>query len=261
MRGVAYGRSYLLRLLTRLGPRPRALLRPVVGAGPVMVTGAPPTSGLLLRDLRLDHVQAWGLVRGVLEPPVQEALRRTVGPGVTFWDVGANVGFFSLLAARLGGTVHAFEPVRENVEVLAGNIRENGLNDRIHVHPVAVAAEPGRASLLVVEDPSWSHLADRGRHPRTREEVDVEVVTLDGLELSPPDVVKIDVEGSEIDVLRGAARLLREHGPTLIVELHETNVEVCEILDGAGYAVENLEGPGPVVDAGAVHILARPRAR
>lgn len=255
MRGVAYGRSYLLRLLTRLGPRPRALLRPVVGAGPVMVTGAPPTSGLLLRDLRLDHVQAWGLVRGVLEPPVQEALRRTVGPGVTFWDVGANVGFFSLLAARLGGTVHAFEPVRENVEVLAGNIRENGLNDRIHVHPVAVAAEPGRASLLVVEDPSWSHLADRGRHPRTREEVDVEVVTLDGLELSPPDVVKIDVEGSEIDVLEGMRRTIERHRPAVVCELHGTGSRFVELMESFGYSVTALDGPGPVGD-GHAHALA-----
>jgi FkbM family methyltransferase len=259
VRGVAYGRSYLLRMLTRLPPQRRARLQRLAGGGDVMITGTPPTSGLLLRDVRLDHVQAWDLVRGVLEQPVAEAFRRHVGPGSVVWDVGANVGYFSLLAARLGATVHAYEPVPENVRAIRGNVAANGFDERVEVHPVAVAASAGRAGLLVVEDPSWSHLADRGRHPRTRHELEVDVVTLDGLGLPAPDLVKIDVEGSEVAVLQGARELLARARPVLIVELHETNAEVCDLLEGAGYAVENLDGPEPPRAAGPVHILARPR--
>ncbi len=258
MRGVAYGRSYLFRLLTRLPPQRRARLKRLAGSGDVMVTGIPPASGMLLRAFPLDHVQAWCLVRGVLEPPVQEALRRTVGPGTVVWDVGANVGYFSVLAARLGARVHAFEPAPENVDAIRANTEANGFADRIELHPVAVAAAAGRDRFLVVEDASWSHLADRGRHPLTRAELEVDVVALDDLELDPPDVIKIDVEGSEAAVLEGARGVIERARPVLIVELHETNAEVCDLLDDLRYRAENLDGPVAPRAAGAVHILARP---
>ena len=256
--GVAYGRSYLARALTRKPGGRRARLQFLLGDGPLMVTGAPPASGLLLCRLRASHVQAWGLVRGIVEPSVQEAMRRHLAPGSRFWDVGANVGFFSLLAARLGATVDAFEPVPENVAALQAGVAANAYGDRIAVHAAAVAEASGSAGLVVVDDPSWSHLADRGNHARTRERIDVDVVALDDLDLPPPDLVKIDVEGSEAAVLRGAQRLLREHRPALVVELHETNAEVCDLLEGHGYVLENLDGPHPPREAGAVHVLARP---
>ncbi len=256
--GVAYARSHLYRGLTRLPPRRRAVLQPLVGRGTVMVTGAPPARGLLLRDLHLDHVQAWGLVRGLIEPSVQEAFRRHVGQGRVVWDLGANVGFFSLLAARMGGSVHAFEPVPENAAALSRNVLLNGYGHRITVHQVAVAAQGGRSALLVVEDQSWSHLADRGQHPHVQERVEVEVTALDDVDLPPPHFIKIDVEGSEVAVLEGGRRLLAQARPVLVIELHETNSDVCDLLDDARYWVENLDGPAPVREAGAAHILARP---
>lgn len=254
---MAYARSYLFRGLTRLPPHRRARLRRIAGGGDVMITGQPPTSGLLLRAVPLEHVQAWDLVRGVMELPVQEAFRRHVGPGSVVWDVGANVGYFSILAARLGAQVHAFEPVPENVGMIRGNVAANGMEQSVQVHPVAAGASDGPAEFLVVEDPSWSHLADRGRHPRTRESLQVEVVRLDGLGLPAPDLVKIDVEGSEVAVLEGALRTLQEDRPVVVIELHETNDEVCELLEPLGYVLENLDGPQPVRTAGPVHVLGR----
>ena len=257
MRGEAYLRSYLMRGLTRLPPRARGPLSRLAGDRDVMITGTPPMSGALLRGLPAEHVQAWELVRGVVEIPVQEAFRRTVGPGSVVWDVGANLGYFSLLAARLGALVHAFEPVPESAARVRANVAANRLDDRVRVHEVAVGAAAGRRPFLVVRDASWSHLADRGRHAATREEREVEVVRLDDLDLSPPDLVKIDVEGSEGAVLEGAARVLREHHPVLIVELHETNAEVCDQLEAAGYELENLDGPLAPREAGPIHVLAR----
>jgi len=88
------------------------------------------------------------------------------------------------------------------------------------------------------------------------------VVSIDGLVadgLPAPDVVKIDVEGAELEVLDGMERTLRELRPALVIELHETNVPVADRLESAGYRVENLDGPEPVRDApGDVHVLARP---
>ena len=254
-----YARSLLARGLTRLPVERRRRLQPLLGDRDLLVTGFPPASGLALRGLPIDHVQAWGLVRGVVEPGVQEALRRHVGPGTTVWDVGANVGFFTLLAARLGGDVQAFEPVPATARRLRANVAANGFGERVRVHEQAVAARSGRAAFLLVEDASWSHLADRGRHPRTRARLEVPVVALDDLDLPLPDVIKVDVEGSELAVLEGARRLLADHAPLLVVELHATNAEVCDLLEPLGYEIENLDGPEPPREAGPVHVLARRR--
>jgi FkbM family methyltransferase len=240
------------------------LAQRLIDTGPVPVTGGH-ARGLLLEPstLPLTHVQAYGIVRGSVEPEVQEALRRVVAPGATVYDVGANIGFFTLLCARLTGPtgrVVAFEPSPPAIPGLRANVALNGL---AHVEVVerAVAAEPGRARLLQVGQHSWSHLEDRGRHPDTTAVVDVEVTTIDGevaAGRAVPDVLKVDVEGSEIAVLEGMRETLAEHRPVLVVELHGTNREVMDLLDAAGYAAENLEGPTPVREAGPVHLLARP---
>ena len=206
------------------------------------------------------------LLLGDLEVPVQEALRRTVTPGATIWDLGANIGFFALLAARLtgpSGRVLAFEPVPEVARLARAAAARNELSDRVEVRAIAVGATEGTASLHVVEESSWSHLASRGRHPDTVATIDVPIVTLDSLVLGgepAPDVIKVDVEGAEVDVLRGASVLLRTARPVLLIELHETNDEVADLLEDAGYVLENLDGPTSVRAAGPVRVLARPTA-
>lgn len=270
-------RSRTYRLYTRLPPRLRdpleggapgraalAAAQRLLDTGPVPVCGGP-ARGLLVSPatLPLTHVQAYGIVRGTVETEVQEALRRTVSRGATVWDVGANVGFFTLLAARLTGPtgrVVAFEPSPPAIPGLRENVALNGL-DHVEIVESAVAGAPGRARLLQVGQHSWSHLEDRGRHPGTTAVVEVDVTTVDAEVAAgrpAPDVVKIDVEGSEIAVLEGMRDTLAAHGPALVIELHATNREVMDLLDAAGYRAENLEGPSPVREAGPVHLLARP---
>jgi FkbM family methyltransferase len=263
-------RSYGLRLATRLPDgRMRAAARrmadPLLRTGPIAVAHGP-GRGLLLGPTGIGsgHVQAYGLVRGLLEPAVQEALRREVAPGAVVWDVGANLGFFTLLAARLGARrVEAFEPVAANAAAVRANAALNGLEDVVRVHEAAMGDVAGWAALHVVEDASWSHLADRGDHAQTSSTVDVEVVTGDGVvatgRAEAPAVVKVDVEGSELAVLRGLRDVLAAASPVLVVETHETNAELAALLGGLGYAVENLDGPEPVEAAGPVHVLARAR--
>lgn len=108
---------------------------------------------------------------------------------------------------------------------------------------------------------SQSHLQDRAPGVEVTGTLRVAVQRVDDEvqsgRLRPPDVLKIDVEGSEIDVLAGARQTLNEHRPVVICELHETNREVYDLLSTLGYELENLDGPQPVVDAGAAHVLAR----
>jgi FkbM family methyltransferase len=260
---VARSRAY--RAVSRLPP---ALRRGhwLVGRGAVVVAAGPGKDLRLgARDLPLTHTQAYGLVRGSLEPSVQEALRRIVRPGAVVYDVGANLGFFSLLAARLAGddgVVEAFEPVPASAAALRRNAQLNAFTS-VRVHEVAVADGDRTGTLLVTGQPSCSHLADRGRHPDTRAEIRVPVVALDTLvargDLRAPDVVKIDVEGSELAVVAGMREILRRSRPVLVCELHATNREFAALMADAGYAIENLDGPRPVEDAGHVNVLARPQ--
>lgn len=254
-----------LQRSSRLGRAAARGLSRWLDDGPVVV-GAGPGYGLRLAkaDLPVAHAHAGLLVRGELERPVQEALRRLVAPGATVYDVGANIGFYSLLAARLagpGGHVHAFEPVPASARAVERNAILNDMAT-ITVHEAAVGATEGEGTLLVVGEASWSHLASTGRHADTRAERPVRLVSIDGLVaagLPAPAVAKVDVEGAELEVLEGMERTLREHRPALVLELHETNRRVADRLESAGYRIENLDGTEPVRDAaGDVHVLARP---
>lgn len=260
------------RLLTLAERRPAAaalrLAQRCFGGGTVTIAGGAGGRLLLSTDhLAIGHPQGYGLIRGVIEPSVQEALRRHVGPGSTVFDVGADIGFFSILSAALAGPdghVHAFEPVPSSAAAVAANARINGFAERVSVHQLAVSDHEGTGTLLIGADRTWSHLSERGVSAGTRGQVDVALVTLDQRiaagELPLPDVVKIDVEGSEIAVINGFSRTLRARGPVVICELHETNREVADLLAAEGYELTNLDGTAPVLDAGPVHILGRPQA-
>lgn len=267
--GLPEERRARLAAGARAGPARRALLRAAAGwyaRAPLPVAGglAHPLQ-VSTADLPLDHAHAGLILRGTLEPPVQEALRRLLAPGATFYDVGANVGFFTLLGARLvgpGGRVVAFEPLPAGARAVARNARLNGFA-HVQVREQAVGGRGGRARLLVVGERSWSHLDSTGRHADVRDELEVDVVALDELvgggELPAPDVIKLDVEGAELDALAGMRATLERARPALVCELHDTNAGFCALADELGYAVENLDGPEPVETAGAVHALARPR--
>ncbi len=244
------------RLALRAGRR-------LLGRGWIKVAGGAGFGLRLSTDhLSIAHVQGYGLLRGVLEPGVQEALVRHVHPGAVVYDVGAGIGFFSLLSARLTGPegrVEAFEPVPGSSASVRANAALNGFTT-ITVHDAAVSDHGGVGELLLPGEAGWSHLADRGRHPGTRRALEVRLITLDEQvargAFPPPDVVKIDVEGSETAVLRGLAETLRSRDVTVVCELHGTNIELLALMTELGYSVHNLDGTAPVAGAGPVHIIA-----
>ena len=267
--GLPEDRRAELARRVRAGRASRALLRRAsgwYGRAPVPIAGG---LGHLLyvstADLPLDHAHAGLIVRGTLEPPVQEALRRLLAPGDVFYDIGANVGFFTLVGARLvgpQGRVVAFEPVPWCARAVGRNIELNGF-EHASIREVAVGYADGSARLLVVGEASWSHLESTGRHADVRDEIDVTVESLDGLvgsgAIPPPDVMKIDTEGAELQAIAGARETIARHRPAIVCELHDTNAAFVALMDELGYAVTNLDGPAAVVDAGPVHALAQPR--
>lgn len=220
------------------------------------------------RGMRINlHGSAVAFATGMAERPLQSALQRELRPGATFFDIGANVGFVTLIAARLvgpSGRVVAFEPVPANVAAIRENLAMNGI-DWVEVRETAVARSGGRASLIVSDVSAFSRLASVNVPTGARESIEVAVSSIDELlaagEVPVPDVVKIDVEGAELEVIEGMRSTLGEHHPVLLCEVHDCNAEYVELMTGLGYETVNLDADVPVEQGGRnAHTLARPRA-
>ncbi|MEY2515973.1 MAG: hypothetical protein QOJ89_3331, partial [bacterium] len=267
-------RTRLVWLLMRVVPHERMSrwaargwlrpLRPLTSRGELAILG-----GLAVR-LRLDAgsfapwgAQAYAVLTGTHEIGVQQALVRCVRAGDHVWDVGANIGYLALVAARIvgpGGRVVAIEPDASCASAIRTNAALNDLDANIVVVEAAAAQRSGSAELVVVRDRLWTRLASVGDHHEREARVAVRTVALDDVESPPPAIVKIDVEGAELDVLAGMTRLLRDERPLVICEMHGRNAEFCAAMDAAGYSVTNLDGPEPVHEAGVnVHALCTPR--
>lgn len=180
---------------------------------------------------------------GTYEAPNVRQVVRVLRPGQVFYDVGAHVGYYTLLAARLvgeRGRVVAFEPVARNLALLRRHLRLNGLRN-VEVRPVAVGSAPGAVGFAY--DPR-EH--STGRLAATVGNLHVQVTTLDvTVEVdgaAVPDLIKIDVEGAEYDVLVGAQRLLERHRPQLLLSTHgEALATRCrEFLSARGYTLSPL---------------------
>ncbi len=281
---LGLNRSFVLRRLVRLGgPRLRELREAARGGSGLRALSLRAGLGLIehgilrvprgqgaglvldMRYLPITHAHAGLLAEGNLESAVQEAMVRHLGSGGVFYDIGANIGFFALVGARLVGSdgiVYAFDAAPDNAEAIRTNAQLNGCRN-VEVIAKAVSSQGGRVRLQVVEDQSWSKLEGYGEHPDTVNVIEVEAVTIDALldegALRPPTMVKIDVEGAEMAVLEGMRRTLQEHRPAIICELHGTHARFVEFMDAVGYRLINLEGTIPVREEGAsAHALALP---
>ncbi|MEO6444240.1 MAG: FkbM family methyltransferase [Gemmatimonadaceae bacterium] len=160
-------------------------------------------------------------------------------PGDTFVDIGAHVGYFSMLASALvgpSGRVFSFEPERSNYEHLLEHIEVNGATNVFPMH-MAVGATTSIADFFVNSDNDGGHaLWEVGRHPfneRTREAPTtrkVYVTSLDqlfaGRDMSALKAIKIDAEGAEFSILVGARETLRARPiPFIIAEINRFGLE------------------------------------
>lgn len=140
-------------------------------------------------------------------------VNRYLRPGDGFFDIGANVGIYSLLAAKIvgpSGTVHAFEPFPDNADRLEQNLRRNCFNQAF-VHRLAVTDHAGEVEFLADGDVSNRIVASRQEGHAT---IKVRCATLDdALPTRPYSMGKLDVEGAEPLALKGASSLLESGNP------------------------------------------------
>ncbi len=195
-----------------------------------------------------------GFLLGTAEPGVQRILEILVRPGSVIYDVGANVGFITLIAARFAGSagrVFAFEPLPDNFRQLERNARINGF-EHVRAKNIALANSDGPGLFRISKSPTWGKLATvPGEVADEIGQIEVPVVRLDSLvqgeKLPWPNLIKIDVEGAEAEVLDGALETIQRARPILIIELHGTNAVISEKLSALGYF--------PAVVGGAKSIL------
>ncbi|MDO8431589.1 MAG: FkbM family methyltransferase [Candidatus Binatus sp.] len=204
-------------------------------------------------NIGFSHV---GYVLGTTEPAVQAALDYLLRAGMTVYDVGANVGFHALGAARrvgVEGCVICFEPLPENAKKIQYNAAVNALAN-IKIVTTALGSSAGEAAFWTSEKPTWGKLASVGKKPdRFANEVKVKIERLDALvdelNLAPPDLIKMDVEGAELDALEGARRTLERYRPTMLIEAHGTNTAIETFLVAIGYRVGVLGKPIAVAES------------
>jgi FkbM family methyltransferase len=228
-----------------------------VGARQVTVCGGQ----LLGATLHVDLAREKYYWLGTHEERVQETLARLVRPGFVVYDIGAHIGFFSLLCSRLAGSsgrVFAFEPRAENIARLEKNVEANAAGN-VEVVPAAASDRSGEASFAMHDSTLEGYLVPDGDASATRVRTEsVDALVAGGM--APPD--KIDVEGAEAAVVRGAARTIDAHRPLLLIEVHSPKA-------GRGVAAAmpcrylfrdidtGAEFAGPLAPA---HYLARPAA-
>jgi FkbM family methyltransferase len=165
---------------------------------------------------------------------------RLLGPRDVFFDIGANWGWHSIVMAvrpSFQGAVHAFEPFPSSFTDLADIVKQAGLESRITCHNLALGEKDGTAG-MVFPDGMLSGGAQLSEHG-----VQVPLARLDTLDLPPPKLLKIDVEGHEMGVLKGAAGLIQKARPYIVFEnwmlkdKPETTFAPLTLLLDDGYAL------------------------
>jgi len=210
-------------------------LRIAPSAGEVTCSVA---GGLRMQVDPLDPIGRAIYLYGCYDYPLTQLIRALIRPGMVFFDIGANTGFVSLVASTKCERVFAFEPLPSNLRRIRRNLEINKLQN-VTVVDRAVGDREATATLYV-PDSQNTGLASLKKMAGARS-IEVPVVTLDGFareqQGSRVDLIKIDIEGTEVMAFEGARELLsRPHAPEVIFEAHPGS-EAAHWLEAVGYTI------------------------
>lgn len=236
----------------------------------------------MLVDLRDKYASRPIIFLGEYEPSVSQALKARLRDSTRFLDIGANIGYYSLLvAARCPkGKVVAFEPDAGNFDLLSANLALNRFRDRVTCYPFAVGESSGsivlsdlgnkvnRGARFTATDAETLKKHEHGPNPR------YETVTLKSIDEFLPsddfDWVKIDIEGYEPFALRGMSRLLQRCQPNLVIEFAPDNLRffggveppemLAWILSLAPYKMSVIGRRGELLHCRTVHEVMKHHA-
>ena len=204
---------------------------------------------------------------GTYEPDETAFVRAHLKEGDTFLDVGANIGWFTTLAAQLvgpSGRVHAFEPRNETRSLLERSISDGGWGDRVSLHDVIVTERSGSARLVwnkTGHNPGGTRVLPDGRPVNERMVLqEASSIALDDMEFANRvSLIKMDIEGSEGLALRGARRTIERHQPVILTEVSDVALqrvsghgalEMSAFMKSLDYSIRSLVHGrmGPEID-------------
>jgi FkbM family methyltransferase len=215
-------------------------------------TALPILRGLLSGKLWISGSSVHGCWLGCYETEKSAVLNERLKKGSVVFDIGAQAGYHTLLAARLvepGGMVYAFEPMPRNIGYLRKHIAMHALSNVVVIE-AAVADYNGTARFDYGFSCMAGHLSEDGalRVPCLR--LDQEVFSG---RLPMPDVLKIDVEGAELKFLNGARSIISQRHPEIVLDTHEflggefsaIHAQCCQLLTELGYRLDLIGPPAP----------------
>jgi FkbM family methyltransferase len=237
----------------------RRAFRLFLGQGTVRIQSGPMAGVSLAASEHISHAH----IRGTYEIETQEAIYKHLRPGFICYDLGASIGYLSLLMASAKAShVYCFEPAPHAAAEIRKHMAANGFqNYTVVPDPVSNSRRPGRFALTEVTYGSGIVDADT-RWPV----IELTSITLDEFAAHHefPDLIKIDVEGEEDRVLDGARSILEKRNALICCEVHtnEDAEQVSAILNEYGYRITTLDGkPFRVtgeIRSGEVQVLAYP---
>lgn len=189
--------------------------------------------GMVLHLNPNDHGLSMDLaVEKIHEPVLLNLLCSTIKNGMTVIDIGANIGYYTILESYIVGNkgkVIAFEPVPTSFAYLKRNMEINKRHN-IYAKNVAIGDREGMETMFIFSKANQNSLIAYGR--KFTSTIDVKVRTLDGLieKESKIDIIRMDIEGYECKVISGMTKILKEHKPMIFLELHVSFTPLKEIF-------------------------------
>lgn len=194
---------------------------------------------MLWLDLNDDYVSLCCL-RDNYSPAITAILRKYLSPDSVFLDIGANIGWFTMVASTIigpRGHIHAFEPRQQTVAYLRRSVALNELGARVTVHDYGLDSAMRDGYLSWKPDdrnPGHSFLTGAGALPGV-ESHPIKLLPLDALNLGPVDVIKIDVEGAEMRVMSGAKATIEASRPVILAELFPLQLQQVSGVSAAEF--------------------------
>ena len=208
--------------------------------------------------------------QGYSEPEVLHFFEKFVKENMVVMDIGAHIGEYTLLAAKIvgeSGRVYAFEPDPRNYELLKQNIRLNRMDHVVELLNYALSNEVGNVKFVLSRELSVSRISSASEELNilhSESVIGVQATTLDAFykerNLTRVDVVKLDVEGAELLVLKGAGQILSQppnKAPVVLFEYSPSNCArfgydsrmILEFLKSKGYKIYKLDSEGNLYEA------------
>ena len=227
----------------------RGIISPLLPEAPTSFATTLAGGGRILFQYR--ETLGWStLLYGAFEDAELRYVGRLVQPGDTVFDIGANVGLFSVVlgcAVGTAGRVIAAEPIPANADRAKENFALNDLKN-VQIVRSAMGVTAGTICINLSDDPAYPSVGEVAEGRSNGRSIDVDVRRLDDIwkEIGSPKVrfVKIDVEGAEADVLMGAMALLADSQPVLLLEANDVPSlnRLREIIEPMGYRFTKPEG-------------------